>query len=181
MVRGTFGNPRLMNALVAPQSGPLTRSARDGRICTIHAAAMENLADGVASVILAGKLYGAGSARDWAAKGTALLGVRAVVAQSFERIHRSNLVMMGVLPIEVAVGMAPAWDGMDWTGLERVDIEFDPAIVIRGEAVIRIRRGDGTLLAATGHLRIDTESERRYLKAGGLMPVLAGRQLGGSV
>ena len=178
MVRGTFGSPRLMNALAAPQPGPLTRSARDGRICSIHAAAMENLEDDVASVILADKLYGAGSARDWAAKGTALLGVRTVVAQSFERIHRSNLVMMGVLPIEVAADAAAAWHGMSWTGRERVDIEFDPAITIRGEAAIRIRCDDGTLLEARGHLRIDTESERRYLKAGGVLPFLAGRKLG---
>jgi len=178
MVRGTFGSPRLANALAAPQSGPLTRSARDGRVCSIHAAATENIGDGAASVILAGKLYGAGSARDWAAKGTALLGVRAVVAQSFERIHRSNLVMMGVLPIEVAAEAAQAWEGLDWTGRERLDIGFDPAIVIRGEATLRIRRDGGVLVAVTGRLRIDTESERRYLLSGGVLPFLAGRRLG---
>jgi len=178
MVRGTFGSPRLANALVAPRQGPLTLSARDGRECSIHAAAMENVDDGAASVILAGTLYGAGSARDWAAKGTALLGVRAVVAQGFERIHRSNLVMMGVLPVEIAADAAPPWEGLAWTGRERLDIEFDPAIALRGQALVRIRRDGAEPLVVAGRLRIDTESERRYLLSGGVLPFLARCRLG---
>ncbi len=177
MVRGTFSSPRLKNALVAPRSGPLTRSGRDGRICSIHAAAMENIDDGIASVVLAGRYYGSGSARDWAAKGTALLGVRAVLAKSFERIHRSNLVLMGVLPVEVPESAAAAWGTIDWTGRERVSIEFDVSKVTRADAAVCIQLDGEALLTVQGRVRIDTQAERRYLAAGGILPFLSARKL----
>ncbi|MDT3678897.1 MAG: aconitate hydratase AcnA [Burkholderiaceae bacterium] len=180
MVRGTFGSPRLKNALVAPQSGPLTRSRRDGRICSIHTAAMENVADGTMSIVLAGHYYGSGSARDWAAKGTALLGVRAVVAKSFERIHRSNLVLMGVLPIEVRESTVVTWDAVHWTGREQISIEFDESKLTRADAVIHIQRDGESLLAVAGRVRIDTEAECRYFAAGGMLPYLTSVKLGGA-
>src|SRR5438045_3838536 len=99
MIRGTFANVRLRNALVEKEGG-FTKHFPDGEETTIYEAAMGYAADGVPLVVLAGKEYGSGSSRDWAAKGTSLLGVRAVIAESFERIHRSNLIGMGVLPVQ---------------------------------------------------------------------------------
>jgi aconitate hydratase len=175
MVRGTFGSPRLRNALAAPHIGALTRSARDGGICSIHNAAMENIEDGVSSIIFAGRNYGSGSARDWAAKGTALLGVRMVIAGSFERIHRSNLVLMGVLPVEVAD--CAAWSTVEWTGREHVSVRFGTCSPIRAEVHIQVRRDNVLLLTIDGHLRIDTHAEQRYLRFGGMLPYLATRNL----
>lgn len=177
MVRGTFSSPRLKNALAAPQLGSLTRSGRDGRICSIHSAAMENVDDGTVSVVLAGRYYGSGSARDWAARGTALLGVRAVVAKSFERIHRSNLVLMGVLPVEVPESAAAGWETIHWTGMERVTVKFDESQVIRANATVLIQLGDEILLTIVGRVRVDTQAERRYLATGGMLPYLSARKL----
>ncbi len=119
MMRGTFGNIRLRNAL-AEQEGPYTTFQPSGEAMFLYDAAMRYLADAVPLIVLAGKEYGSGSSRDWAAKGTTLLGIRAVLAESFERIHRSNLVGMGVLPLQFLPGETAASLGL--TGRERYDI-----------------------------------------------------------
>ena len=119
MMRGTFGNIRLRNAL-AEQEGPYTTYQPSGEAMFLYDAAMRYLADGVPLIVLAGKEYGSGSSRDWAAKGTTLLGVRAVLAESYERIHRSNLVGMGVLPLQFLPGESAASLGL--TGRERYDV-----------------------------------------------------------
>ena len=120
MIRGTFANIRLRNQLAPGTEGGVTRHLPDGEQMSIYDAAQRYQADGVPLVILAGKEYGSGSSRDWAAKGTALLGVRAVLAESFERIHRSNLVGMGILPLQFQDGDTAASLGL--TGEEVFDI-----------------------------------------------------------
>ena len=120
MTRGTFANIRIRNLLAPGTEGGVTRHLPDGEVMTIYDAAMKYKAEGVPLVVLAGAEYGTGSSRDWAAKGTFLLGVRAVIAASFERIHRSNLVMMGVLPLEFEPGTT--WQSLGLTGEEMFDI-----------------------------------------------------------
>ncbi|WP_084688761.1 aconitate hydratase AcnA [Paraburkholderia oxyphila] len=167
MVRGTFASPRLANALVRPVVGPFTRSARDGRIRTLFEVARENTEDAVPSVIVAGKSYGAGSARDWAARGTALLGVSAVLARSFERIHRSNLVLMGVLPIEIPD--SADFGEMEWCGAESIDIHFDcDELACRQPVRVVVTRAGTEVVQLTATLRVDTPAELRYLRGGGV-------------
>src|SRR5207245_11666607 len=120
MVRGTFANVRLRNQMVPGTEGGWTRLLPDGETMTIYDAAMKYKERGVPLVIIAGKEYGSGSSRDWAAKGTLLLGVRAVIAESYERIHRSNLVNMGVLPVQFQAGQSA--DSIGLTGRERYGI-----------------------------------------------------------
>src|SRR5690242_8052818 len=121
MIRGTFANIRLRNQLAPGTEGGVTRQLPGGGVTTVYEAAMKYAEEGVPLVILAGKEYGSGSSRDWAAKGTALLGVRAVIAESFERIHRSNLIGMGVLPLQFKDGQNAASLGL--TGFETFTIE----------------------------------------------------------
>ena len=113
MMRGTFANIRIRNRMLDDVEGGFTRYVPTGEIMPIYDAAMRYKADGTPLVVIAGKEYGTGSSRDWAAKGTVLLGVRAVIAESFERIHRSNLVGMGVLPLQFVEASAPAFDGTE--------------------------------------------------------------------
>ncbi len=120
MTRGTFANIRIRNLLAPGTEGGVTRHLPDGEVMSIYDAAMKYKAEGMPLVVLAGAEYGTGSSRDWAAKGPFLLGVRAVIAASFERIHRSNLVMMGVLPLEFAAGTT--WQSLGLTGEEVFDI-----------------------------------------------------------
>ncbi|TCW77852.1 aconitate hydratase AcnA [Burkholderia sp. SRS-46] len=168
MIRGTFANPHLRNRVSGLDAGPVARSARDGATRSLYEVAMENRDDGVPSVIVAGALYGSGSARDWAAKGTSLLGVAAVIAAGFERIHRSNLALMGVLPIEV--GAPNALDALAWDGSERIDIDFDPhARAPRPPATVTVRRDGREVVRVTGTLRIDTLAEWRYVREGGVL------------
>ena len=169
MMRGTFANPRIRNLVSGVEPGPMARSARDGVDRSLFEVARENLDDGVLSVIFAGRLYGAGSARDWAAKGTALLGVSAVLAKSFERIHRTNLVLMGVLPIELPD--AGPLDAMDWLGTESVAIEFDAQTdELRPPATVVVSRQGNVLVTVPGTLRIDTPAEWRLIRSGGVLP-----------
>ncbi|KVM93998.1 aconitate hydratase AcnA [Burkholderia stagnalis] len=168
MMRGTFANPHLRNRVGGLDAGPVARSARDGATRSLFDVAMENREDGVPSVIVAGALYGSGSARDWAAKGTSLLGVAAVVAAGFERIHRSNLALMGVLPIEV--GAPNALDALAWDGSECIDIDFDPhARAPRPPATVTVRRNGREVARVAGTLRIDTLAEWRYVREGGVL------------
>jgi aconitate hydratase len=125
-------------------------------------------------VIFAGEEYGTGSSRDWAAKGTQLLGIKAVVARSFERIHRSNLVGMGVLPLQFKAG--DSWESLGLTGTEIIDVVPDPALTPQSDAKLVVHRPDGTCQEVTVTLRIDTPIEVDYYRAGGILPFVL-RQL----
>jgi aconitate hydratase len=174
MVRGTFANVRLRNLLAPGTEGGVTRHMPSGDAMTIFDAAMRYAKDGVSLVILAGKEYGSGSSRDWAAKGTRLLGVRAVIAETFERIHRSNLVGMGVLPLEFRSGESAASLGLG--GEEAFSIaNLEEAIVTR-KATVRALAADGKVREFSATVRIDTPQEREYYRHGGILPYVL-RQL----
>jgi len=177
MLRGTFANVRIRNLMVAPIEGGVTLHQPDGEQMSIYDAAMKYQAENTPLVIFAGKEYGTGSSRDWAAKGTRLMGVKAVVAESFERIHRSNLVGMGVLPLEFTKGATIASLGFD--GTETFDLtglsgaEIHP----RQQVSITINRADGSKAEADLTLRIDTPIEIDFYKAGGILPFVLGQLL----
>lgn len=176
MLRGTFANVRIKNTMVSPIEGGFTRYQPDGVEMTIYDAAMQYKADNKPLVIFAGKEYGTGSSRDWAAKGTALMGVKAVVTESFERIHRSNLVGMGVLPLQFKDGVTAQTLGLDGTesfdliGLESVEVRP------RQDVTLRITKPGGEVVETTLTLRIDTPIEIEYYKNGGILPYVL-RQL----
>ena len=177
-MRGTFGNIRLRNQLAPGTEGGWTRYQPDDEQMSIYDAAMRYQAAGVPLVVLAGREYGSGSSRDWAAKGTRLLGVRAVLAASFERIHRSNLVFMGVLPLEFQDGESAA--GLGLTGREAFDIAgIAEGLVPRGEVRVRAVAPDGTAREFTARVRIDTPDELAYYRHGGILPFVL-RQLAGN-
>ena len=168
MMRGTFANIRLKNLLAPGTEGGWTTHQPSGQKMTIYDAAMQYRHEGVPLVVIAGKEYGSGSSRDWAAKGTILLGVRAVLAESFERIHRSNLVGMGVLPLEFVAGESPKSLGL--TGLEVFDFEglaqnFEPRKTIK----VRARDANGKERNFTAIARVDTPFEVAYYQHGGIL------------
>ena len=167
MIRGTFANIRLRNQLVPGVEGGTTRNLLTGEQATIYDASVAYAEAGVPLVVLAGKEYGSGSSRDWAAKGTALLGVRAVLAESYERIHRSNLIGMGVLPLQYAEGETA--ESLGLTGEETFDVVGVEAMN-DGDDVPRTVtvRADGKEFQAV--LRIDTPGEAAYYRHGGIMP-----------
>ena len=167
MMRGTFANIRIKNQMVPGVEGGVTVHYPDGEQMAIYDAAMRYQKEDVPLVIFAGDLYGNGSSRDWAAKGTILLGVRAVIAGSFERIHRSNLIGMGVLPLEFADGESAETLGL--TGKEQVSIEGVADIQPRQTMDVKITREDGTSFIAKTTLRIDTENELDYYRNGGIL------------
>jgi aconitate hydratase len=172
MVRGTFANVRLRNLLVPGSEGTWTVHLPSGEESTIYEAAERYRGDGVPLVVLAGKEYGSGSSRDWAAKGPNLLGVRAVIAESFERIHRSNLVGMGILPLQYADGENA--ESLGLTGRET----FAVSGVENGEsreATVRATRDDGGEVEFSVRVRLDTPREREYLRAGGILPFVLRR------
>jgi aconitate hydratase len=179
MLRGTFANVRIKNLMVAPIEGGFTKFQPDGEDATIYDAAMKYKEAGTPTFIFGGQEYGTGSSRDWAAKGTRLMGVKAVITQSFERIHRSNLVGMGVLPLQFKEGQNAAslnLDGtetFDLTGLEPGDVRP------RQDVALKINRADGSSEEVALTLRIDTPIEVEYYKAGGILPYVL-RQLLGS-
>jgi aconitate hydratase len=140
----------------------------------LYDAAMKYIAEGRPTVIFAGEEYGTGSSRDWAAKGTQLLGIKAVVARSFERIHRSNLVGMGVLPLQFQGDMS--WQSLGLTGEELIDIEVDPQLKPQSQAAVIIRNADGSCREVKVTLRIDTPIETDYYRHGGILPYVL-RQL----
>ena len=170
MVRGTLANIRLRNQLAPGTEGGWTRHMPDGGQMFIYDASLLYQKDGVPLVILAGKEYGSGSSRDWAAKGVALLGVRAVIAESFERIHRSNLVGMGVLPLEFPTGENAA--SLCLTGQETYYIEGVKASLNGGgrKAKVRAVADDGTEKTFTALVRVDTPQEVEYYRNGGILP-----------
>jgi aconitate hydratase len=165
MMRGTFANVRLRNMLVPGKEGSWTIHLSSGEEMSIFDAAMKYMEEGVPLIVLAGKEYGSGSSRDWAAKGPRLLGVRAVVAQSYERIHRSNLVGMGVLPLQFADGQ-----GVEPLGLDGHEV-YDVAEVADGArtTMVTARRDDGAEVQFEGTVRIDTPQEWLYFRHGGIL------------
>jgi aconitate hydratase len=170
MVRGTFANVRLRNKLVPESEGTWTVHVPSGEEMTIYDASQRYLAEGTPLVVLAGKEYGSGSSRDWAAKGPNLLGVKAVIAESYERIHRSNLLMMGVLPLQFLGGESP--ESLGLTGREA----FSVVGVDNAEAREVTVRADGTEFRA--RVRLDTPREREYLRHGGILQYVLRRLLG---
>jgi aconitate hydratase len=178
MMRGTFANIRLRNELASGTEGGWTSVSPGGKAVTIYDASMEYQRQGVPLVIIAGKEYGTGSSRDWAAKGTLLLGVRAVIAESFERIHRSNLVGMGVLPLEFTNGETRHSLGL--TGFETFDIiGLSDDIKPRSLLTVRATADDGNVREFQAVARIDTPEEMLYYRHGGILPYVL-RQLVGS-
>ncbi len=168
MMRGTFANIRIRNEMVPGVEGGFTKHLPDGEEMPIYDAAMRYQDEGVPLVVVAGKEYGTGSSRDWAAKGTRLLGVKAVIAESFERIHRSNLIGMGVLPLQFTAGMTRRSLGL--RGEELFDIlGVAEGIAPRSNVACRIRRPDGTSEEITLLCRIDTADEVEYYRHGGIL------------
>jgi aconitate hydratase len=167
MVRGTFANVRLRNLLVPGSEGTWTVHLPSGEEMTVFEASQRYAADGTPLIVLAGREYGSGSSRDWAAKGPLLLGVRAVIAESYERIHRSNLLMMGVLPLQFLPGETR--ESLGLTGRE----EFAVVGVENAEAREVTVRVDGREFRAT--VRLDTPREREYLRHGGILPFVVRR------
>jgi aconitate hydratase len=172
MMRGTFANIRIRNQMVPEIEGGFTVHLPDGEPLSIYDAAMKYKAEGIPTVVLAGKEYGTGSSRDWAAKGPLLQGVRAVIAESFERIHRSNLVGMGIAPLEFLPGESAASLGL--TGYEVVDIAgiaaaAGGAFQAGREVAVRATRDDGRVIAFQARLRLDTPQEVQYYRHGGIL------------
>ena len=168
MMRGTFGNIRIRNEMVPKIEGGFTKYIPNGKEMAIYDAAMEYKKAGVSLVVIAGKEYGTGSSRDWAAKGTLLLGVKAVIAESFERIHRSNLIGMGVLPLEFKEGVdrkTLELDGSETISLTGIVGDFKPG----AEVTLTVTRADGSTEEAIVKSRIDTKNELAYYKNGGIL------------
>ena len=182
MMRGTFANVRIKNLMIPPQAdgsreeGGVTLMQPSGDKRFIYDAAMAYQAAGVPTVIFAGEEYGTGSSRDWAAKGTQLLGIKAVVARSFERIHRSNLVGMGVLPLQFKAGQS--WEALGLKGDELIDIIPAADLAPQSDARLVITRADGSKKEVRLTLRIDTPIEVEYFRAGGILPYVLRQLLG---
>ena len=170
MVRGTFANIRLRNEMVAGTEGGYTAHQPGGELMTIFEAAERYRADDTPLIILAGREYGSGSSRDWAAKGTMLLGVKVVIAESFERIHRSNLVGMGVLPLEFTGGEGRASLGLD--GTETYRVEGVAGLAPGATVTVTATRRDGSETSFAARARVDTPVEVEYLRHGGILPMV---------
>ncbi len=167
MMRGTFANIRIKNEMVPGVEGGITKHQPSGEVMPIYDAAMKYQAEGVPLVVVAGKEYGTGSSRDWAAKGTNLLGVKAVLVESFERIHRSNLVGMGVLPLQFKGDMTRKSLNLD--GTETFDITGINSLKPLGDVSVTIHRANGSSETITVQCRIDTAGELDYYKSGGVL------------
>jgi len=174
MMRGTFANIRLRNQLAPGTEGGWTTLLPADEVMTIYDASVKYKESGVPLLVIAGKEYGSGSSRDWAAKGTLLLGVKAVIAESFERIHRSNLVNMGVLPLEFQAGQNAA--SLKLTGRESFDVVGMESMRHAGDVTVRATAADGTATEFTALVRIDTPEELAAYRAGGILPYVL-RQL----
>jgi aconitate hydratase len=178
MMRGTFANVRLKNLLAPGREGWWTRHLPSGEVMTVYDAAMRYKAEGTPLLVLAGKQYGAGSSRDWAAKGVYLLGVRAVIAESFERIHRSNLVGMGVLPLQFRP--SEGWKTLGLDGTEVFDIiGISEGLKPRKELTVRARKADGSTVEFKVIARLDTPIEVEYYRHGGILQYVLRKLLGG--
>ena len=178
MMRGTFANIRIKNAMVKGVEGGVTKVFPSGDQKAIYDAAMDYLAASASLVIFAGKEYGTGSSRDWAAKGTRLLGVRAVIAESFERIHRSNLIGMGVLPLQFSEG--ETWSSLGLTGAEHISIMGVSALSPRQTVTVEVSYPDGSRRSFDAKVRIDTENELDYFRHGGILHYVLRSLAGGA-
>ena len=167
MLRGTFANIRIRNQLAPGTEGGITRYLPTEETMSIYDAAMKYKSDGVPLVVLAGAEYGTGSSRDWAAKGTYLMGVRVVIAASYERIHRSNLVGMGVLPLQFPEGQT--WQSLSLTGEETFDIQVSDDLQPRSEIEVKATSPDGSVRSFKAIVRIDTPVEMDYYRNGGIL------------
>jgi aconitate hydratase len=168
MMRGTFGNIRIKNKMVAPKEGSFTLKFPEGQEAFVYEAAMAYQAESRPLVVLAGREYGTGSSRDWAAKGPSLLGVRAAIAESFERIHRSNLVGMGVLPLVFRDGQS--WQRLGLDGSETFSISGIEDLTPRKTLPVRAVKADGREIAFEVTARVDTDIEVDYFVHGGILP-----------
>jgi aconitate hydratase len=176
MVRGTFANIRLKNLMVPGVEGGVTVHVPSGKQMDVYDAAERYRQDGTALVVLAGKEYGSGSSRDWAAKGTLLLGVRAVIAESYERIHRSNLVGMGVLPLQFKVGENA--ESLGLTGTETLDVRgLSGSLQPRQDVEVEVTRKDGTRSSFAATARLDTPVEVNYYRNGGILHTVLRKML----
>ncbi|MEK7252160.1 MAG: aconitate hydratase AcnA [Actinomycetota bacterium] len=167
MTRGTFANTRIKNRLAPGTEGGVTTDFTDGTVKSVYAAAVAYRAVGIPLIVIGGKDYGMGSSRDWAAKGAFLLGVKAVLVDSFERIHRSNLVMMGVLPLTFLPGKNADSYGLD--GTELFDVAVGDDLAPRAEITVTATRSDGTMVTIPTIARVDTPIEVEYLRHGGIL------------
>ncbi|MGH7733159.1 MAG: aconitate hydratase, partial [Gemmatimonadales bacterium] len=167
MMRGTFGNTRIKNALTPDKEGNWTIHLPDGEVASIYDTAMRYIGEKTPLLVLAGKEYGSGSSRDWAAKGTILLGVHAVIAESFERIHRSNLVGMGVLPLTYEPGTTRATLGL--TGRESYTISGIDKLVPAGTVTVTAKADDGKTTTFPAVVRLNSRVEQEYLEHGGIL------------
>ena len=168
MIRGAFGNIRIRNEIAPGTEGGFTKIYPEGKVVSVYEAAMEYKKRGNSLVVIAGKEYGTGSSRDWAAKGTKLLGIKAVIAESFERIHRSNLVGMGVLPLQFKEGFDRKKLNIKGSELFTI-IDIEKGVEPRQEVDCEIRYADGVSKKIKLLCRIDTANEIEYYKHGGIL------------
>jgi aconitate hydratase len=179
MIRGTFANIRLKNLMLPGTEGGWTVYVPTGEKMSIYDAAMKYKSLGTPLIVIAGKEYGSGSSRDWAAKGTMLLGIGAVIAESYERIHRSNLVGMGVLPLQLKSG--ESWESLGLTGFEEYEIEgITEDLQPRKEITVRARRKDGSETAFKVICRLDSRIEIEYYRNGGILQTVLRQMVQGS-
>lgn len=179
MTRGTFANIRIRNQLAPGTEGGWTRDFTDGEVRSVYEASLNYREASIPLVVLGGTDYGMGSSRDWAAKGTFLLGVRAVIAESYERIHRSNLVMMGVVPLEFPEGQNADRLGLD--GTETFDIALDDSLVPRQNVEVTATRDDGSVVSFDALVRVDTPIEADYLRHGGILHMVLREMASGDI
>jgi aconitate hydratase len=175
MTRGTFANIRLRNLLLAGSEGGVSRHFPDGGEASIFEVASLYQQEQIPSIILAGKDYGMGSSRDWAAKGVKLLGVQAVIAESYERIHRSNLVGMGVLPLQFVEGQSAASIGL--IGNEIYSIDLDDTCQARSQVLVKVQHADGRNSTFNALVRIDSSVEITYFRHGGILQAVLSSML----
>jgi len=174
-MRGTFANERIKNKLVAPKEGGYTLHFPQKDEMFVYDAAMRYKKQNIALVILTGDDYGMGSSRDWAAKGTQLLGAKAVIATSYERIHRNNLVGMGILPLEFKEGESSETLGLD--GSESFNIEGLAEVKVGETLKVNVTKEDGSTLTFDAHVRLDTPVDLKYYQNGGILPYVLRERL----
>jgi len=167
-MRGTFGNIRIKNKMVSPKEGSFTKKFPQNQEMYVYDAAMAYKAEKTPLIVLGGKEYGTGSSRDWAAKGTILLGVRVVIAESFERIHRSNLVGMGVLPLTFKSG--DSWSALGLDGSETFSITGIENMSPRKTLTVQAVKSDGSKISFEVMSRLDTDIDVEYFTHGGILP-----------
>ncbi len=175
-MRGTFGNIRIRNQIAAGTEGGFTTYWPKKEVMSIYDAAMNYQKDGTGLVVLAGNDYGMGSSRDWAAKGTRLLGIKAVIAKSYERIHRSNLVMMGVLPLQYLEGQDA--DSLGLSGEETFAIQLPKSTGIHEIVRVMASDADGNSKSFEVIVRFDAEADIRYYKHQGILPMVIRKKMG---